>query len=177
MKIISFIVLFLSISSLVSAQNMITNPGFESGTTGWGGWWSRDSKGNATAVTTSFHSGVKALQVNYTGALDWSYPVNKQFTVKTGDLYEISAWVNASSSFDNAQLSVELIDSTNTVINWMYGTCAFAGTNGQYKQFTSSFTIPAKIKKVVLRLMGYGPCNFFVDDVSMILLGKQKLYT
>jgi len=48
--------------------------------------------------------------------------VSKQFAVKTGDLYELSVWVNASSSFADAQLSVELIDSTNTVINWIYGT-------------------------------------------------------
>jgi hypothetical protein len=154
MKIISSLVLLITLSGLVSAQNLITNPGFESGTSGWGGWWSRDNKGSATAVTTTFHSGVKALQVSYTGAQDWSYPVSKQYTVKTGDLYEISAWVNASTAFADAQLSVELIDSTNTVTNWMYGTCAFANTNGQYKQFTSSFTIPAKVKKVVLRLMG-----------------------
>jgi len=119
--------------------------------------------------------------VNYTGAQDWSYPVSKQYVVKTGDLYEISAWVNASAAFADAQLSVELIDSTNTVTNWMYGTCSFSNTNGQYKQFTTSFTIPAKVKKIVLRLVGYGPCNFFVDDVSMILLGNangsSKTYT
>jgi len=170
----SFLALLISFSGIVSAQNLVTNPGFESGTTGWGGWWSRDNKGSATAVATPVNSGVKALLVNYTGAQDWSYPVSKQFAVKTGDLYEISAWVNASTAFADAQLSVELIDSTNTVINWMYGTCAFSGTNGQYKQFTSSFTIPAKIKKIVIRLMGYGSCNFFVDDVSMILLGNAS---
>ena len=163
------------------AQNLITNPGFESGTTGWGGWWSRDGKGSATIVNSPVNSGSKALQVVFPGTQDWSYPVNKQYTVKTGDLYEISAWVNASSSFADAQLSVELIDSTNTVINWMYGTCAFTNTGGQNKQFTSSFSIPAKVKKIVLRLMGYGPCNFFVDDVSMTLLGNSsgssKTYT
>ncbi len=181
MKFISFIILFLSVSGLASAQNLVTNAGFESGTSGWGGWWSRDGKGSATAVSSSFHSGAKALNVNYSGAQDWSYPVNKQYIVKTGDLYEISAWVCASAAFADAQLSVELIDSTNTVTNWIYGTCAFANTNGQYQQFTSSFTIPAKVKKIVLRLMGYGPCNFFVDDVSMTLLGNSsganKTYT
>ena len=50
MKIISFIILFVSLSSLVFSQNLITNAGFESGTTGWGGWWSRDSNGNATEL-------------------------------------------------------------------------------------------------------------------------------
>ncbi len=181
MKTLLFVLILFSLCTITSAQNLITNPGFESGTTGWGGWWSKDGKGSATIVTSPVNSGSKAIQVIFPGIQDWSYPVSKQYTVKTGDLYEISAWVNASMTFADAQLSVELIDSTNTVTNWMYGTCTFANTSGQYKQFTSSFTIPAKVKKIVIRLMGYGPCNFFVDDVSMTLLGNSsgtsKTYT
>ena len=181
MKYIFWSILFILIFNPSFGQNLITNGGFESGTTGWSGWWSRDSKGSATVVSTSAYSGTKALQVTYTGSQDWSYTVNKEYSVKTGDLFELSAWVNASTVFSDAQLSVELKDSTGTVTNWVYGTCAFANTNGQYKQFTSSFTVPAKVKKIVPRLMGYGASNFLVDEVSMTLLGNlvgsNKNYT
>lgn len=154
------------------AQNLIANGGFESGTTGWGGWWSRDNKGSATVVSSPAYSGTKALQVNYDGSQDWSFSVGKQYPVKTGDVYELSAWVNTSTDFSDAQLSVELIDSTGTVVNWIYGTCAFANTNGQYKPFSGAFSVPAKIKKIVPRLVGYRACNFTVDDVSMTFLGN-----
>ncbi len=181
MKKLIGILLFFLTCTVAFGQNMITNGGFESGTTGWSSWWSRDNKGSATVVSTSAYSGTKTLQVSFTGSQDWSYPVNKQYLVKTGDLYELSAWVNASTAFSDAQLSVELIDSTGTVINWMYGTCAFSNTGGQYKQFTSTFSIPAKVKKIVPRLMGYGASNFLVDEVSMTLLGNlagsNKTYT
>ena len=162
-------------------QNLITNGGFESGTSNWANWWSRDNKGNATIVSSPVNTGTKALQVIYPGSADWSYAVNKQFLVSTGDLIELSAWVNASSDFSDAQLSVELIDSLGTVTNWVYGTCAFANTKGQYKQFTTGFVIPAKVKKIVPRLIGNGPCSFTVDDVSMTLMsnlsGSNKTYT
>ncbi len=162
-------------------QNLITNGGFESGTSNWSSWWSRDDKGNATVVSSPVNTGTKALQVVYPGSADWSYAVNKQFLVKTGDLIELSAWINASSDFSDAQLSVELIDSLGIVTNWVYGTCAFANTKGQYKQFTTGFVIPAKVKKIVPRLIGNGPCSFTVDDVSMTLLsnlaGSNKTYT
>jgi len=181
MKHLAAIGFFIFLVYGTSAQNLITNGGFESGTTYWGGWWSRDNKGSATIVSSPVNSGTKALKVVYPGSADWSYTVNKQFPVKTGDLIELSAWVNASTAFSDAQLSVELIDSLGNVSNWVYGTCAFANTNGLYKQFTNSFAIPAKVKKIVPRLLGYGASNFIVDDVSMTLLGNligsNKTYT
>jgi len=173
--------LFILTVNTTFGQNLITNGGFESGTTNWTNWWSRDAKGNATIVNSPVNTGTKALQVVYPGSADWSFTVNKQYLVKTGDLFELSAWVNANTTFSDAQLSVELIDSTETVTNWMYGTCAFANTNGQYKQFSSSFSVPAKVKKIVPRLMGNRSCSFTVDDISMTLLGNlvgsNKTYT
>jgi len=181
MKQLVVLCFFLSIFNVAFSQNLITNGGFESGTTNWISWWSRDNKGSATVVSSPVNSGVKALKVVYPGSADWSYTVNKQFPVKTGDLIELSAWVNASSAFSDAQLSVELIDSLGNVSNWVYGTCAFANTNGQYQQFTNSFSVPAKVKKIVSRLMGYGSSSFVVDDVSMTILGNlagsNKTYT
>ncbi len=118
-KLIGILLFFLTFT-VAFGQNLISNGGFESGTTGWSGWWSRDNKGTATVVSTSAYSGTKALQVTYTGSQDWSYTINKEYSVKTGDLFELSAWVNASSAFSDAQLSVELKDSTGTVTNWVY---------------------------------------------------------
>src|SRR5664279_4536249 len=122
MKNILGLLLILTVNTLFG-QNLITNGGFESGTSNWSNWWSRDTKGNATVVSSPVNTGTKALQVIYPGSADWSYAVNKQFLVSTGDLIELSAWVNASSDFSDAQLSVVLIDSLGTVTNWVYGTC------------------------------------------------------
>jgi hypothetical protein len=159
--------------ALAFPQNLIVNGGFESGTTNWGNWWSRDGKAGATIVSSPVNSGTKALQLNYTGSLDWSFPVNKQYTVNTGDQIELSAWVNAVSVGSSSQLSVELLNANGTVTNWIFGACAFSTTGGQFIQFKKSFIVPLNVSKIVPRLEGYGPNNFAVDDISMVLLGNQ----
>jgi hypothetical protein len=159
--------------SQLFSQNLIINGGFESGTSNWGGWWSRDGIGGATVVSSPVNSGTKALQVNYTGSLDWSFPVNKQYPVNTGDLIELSAWVNAVSVGSDAQFSVELMNASGTVTNWIFGSCSFTATGGQFIQFKKSFIVPLNVSKIGPRLVGSGANNFVVDDISMVLLGNQ----
>jgi hypothetical protein len=181
MKYFITISLFLSTFNLVFSQNLISNGGFEDGTSGWGGWWSRDGKGSVNIVSSPVYSGINALEVTYDGDLDWSYSVNKTYPVKPGDIYELSAWVNSESINSDAQLSVVLRDSLGKVINWVYGTCSFEETNGLFKQFTSSFIVPEKVGKIVPRFIGSNPCHIFVDDISMKFLGNSiisaKTYT
>jgi hypothetical protein len=181
MKYLFFLIILIFASQLVFAQNLITNGGFETGVSGWSSWWSRDGKGSAIVVNSPVYSGSKALEVSYNGSQDWSFGVNQNFSVEEGDIFELSAWVNAESISSDAQLSIELKDANGNVINWVYGTCSFEETNGQFIQFKSSFIVPANVGKILPRLIGTGPCHIFVDDISMIhignTIGSSKTYT
>jgi hypothetical protein len=172
MRYIFSLCLVLTLFNPAHSQNLISNGGFESGTSGWTNWWSRDGQGSAKIVTSPVHTGNNALEVTFNGSQDWSFGVNKDFAVKPGDIFELSAWVNAELVHSDAQLSVELKDSLGKVIDWVYGTCGFEETNGQYKQFSSKFIVPNNVRKINPRLMGTSPCHFFVDDVSMSFIGN-----
>jgi hypothetical protein len=153
--------------SVVFGQNRISNPGFESGTTGWNSIWSRDGLGKAILTDTLVHSGMKAMHIVYTGTLDWAYQVSNYSSVKTGDLFELSGWVYAGNITSDAQLSVELIDSLGNVMSWVFGSCEFQETNMEFKYFSSKFVIPDKVRRVITRVVGSNPCDIFIDDISL----------
>jgi hypothetical protein len=167
-KIISILFL-LAIFQVLPGQNILTNPGFESGATGWNSFWSRDGKGSAAVVSDTVHSGSKALHIIYKGIQDWSFACNTSYSVSSGDLIEISAWVSADSITGDAELSVELIDSNNNVINWIYGSCVFSKKGSTYVQFSNKFIIPSNTRKIIPRLVGSRYCNIFVDDISVAI--------
>ncbi len=82
-------------------------------------------------------------------------------------MVEVSAWVLVDSVNSDAELSVELLDSSNNVINWVYGSCTFSKKCDTFYQFSNKFIIQAKASKIISRLVGSKYCNIFVDDISV----------
>ena len=165
--IVAWFLFFLPL--ILTGQNLLTNPGFESGVYGWSSFWSRDGKGSAVIITDTVHSGNNALHILYDGSQDWSFSSNTAYSASPGDLVEISAWVLADSIHSDAQFSVELLDSNNNVFSWVYGSCAFTKDSTSYSQFSKKFIIPANTRKILPRLVGSNYCDIFVDDLSVVI--------
>src|SRR5579862_7373201 len=98
---------FILQSSLADGQNLLANPGFETGsTTGWGGFGSP----TLSVETTLIHSGVYAVLVtNRTGTFAGISQSLMPF-LQSSRTYNISAWVRlASGTSQNMQLTVQQI--------------------------------------------------------------------
>lgn len=168
-------VLFFEFVAVVAAsysQNLITNPGFESDSTGWSSLYTRVSAtGLRTIVTTPVNGGAKATHINYWGTQDWAQQTQADFAVRAGQLYEFSAWVRTDSlpAGSSAGISVVLSDSARQAINWSYATVACTLSRGFYSHYLSRFIIPSGAASIRPRILGYGPCDLYADDASLVL--------
>ncbi len=162
------IMLFCTIE--LPAQNLLTNPGFEAGTAGWGGLWTRTpGAGQAEIVNTPVHSGNSALHILHWGAEDWSFAPAEKFPAKPGQIFEFSAWVNVRTSIRWSELSVALFDSAYNAIDWSHAASKFAPTNGTFSKYTTRFIVPENVKYLWPRFIGRDSCDLVIDDVTFVL--------
>ena len=128
--------------------NLITNPGFEAGFTGW-----TFSNGAAWAPGAGAHSGVAYGFMPSSGV---NSPTIAQSVATAGASYTISFFVASLASIPS-NLSVSF---GGTVFNHLFP----AGNNG-YTQL--SFTATASGANTNLSFTGQGVASFRLDDVSV----------
>jgi hypothetical protein len=75
-------------SSVAFAQNLVTNPGFESSFNSW------TRSGTTTMMTNNKHSGSKAVRL---GTAQSSVTQNIMIKLKVGNTYKFSAWAKIGS--------------------------------------------------------------------------------
>ncbi|MCA1604437.1 MAG: carbohydrate binding domain-containing protein, partial [Acidobacteria bacterium] len=94
-----------------ASVNLLTNPGFEEGATGW----LNVGNANRTIVTSPTHMGAKALQmIAYSTR---SSSVSQTFIVAPNTAYSVSGWAKVQDIAGSAVLKVSWIDSANQRIN------------------------------------------------------------
>lgn len=175
-KYLLFLAFFIFPNSLIQSQNLINNPGFEDGINQWLGFWSRDGAGNGSIISTPVHSGTNAIKIIYPGMQDWAFSTGSRFTVLPGQIYNISCWAKTDTIINGrAQFSLILYDSDNNVLDWSYSPLIFDAQKGDYKLYSSRFMMPAKVKYIEPKLMGWNPCGLYADDFSLILNPYQSL--
>lgn len=159
----------------LSAQNLLTNPGFEAGTTGWGELWTRTpGAGKAEIVSTPVHSGNRALHILHWGTEDWSFAPLEKFPVQSGQIFEFSAWVHVRTSRRWSELSVALFDSAYNAIDWSYAAKNFTPTDSTFKKYTTRFMVPENVKYLWPRFIGGDSCDLIIDDVTLVLADSLK---
>ncbi|GAA2976956.1 chitinase [Actinokineospora diospyrosa] len=126
-----------------AAANLLTNPGFETGTTAG---WTCDS---ATVVTTPVHSGTNALASTAAGAKNGR--CSQTVSVLPNTKYTVSAWVRGNPVY---------LGITGGGSTWT------AAAN--YTQLSLSFTSAATQTSAELYVHGwYGAGTFNVDDLVL----------
>src|SRR5205085_3795013 len=97
--------------TVVDPNNLITNPGFEDGLTGWTNIFG----GTVGSSASTIHDGLVAGTLTARG--DWYHGLGTSLLgkLKSGQTYHASAWVRLSGSgTDNAYLSVRVLDASGT---------------------------------------------------------------
>jgi len=175
LKSVKFLVI-LFLSTNVSAQNLITNPGFEDGTSGWNDFWSfTPGAGISEIVSQPVHSGSKAMRIEHWGEQYWSFGPEGNFDVSPGHTYKYSAWVNVAQLAGEGQLCITTYDATETVLDWSYLLKNFSLSSGEFQQYTVEFVIPQGTQYIWPRFTGDGGCELWVDDVEFILTDSSQV--
>ena len=157
------------VPAALAGQELIQNGEFEQGRTGWGKFWSRTGDGQAEIVANTVHGGQQAAHVQYAGDQDWSFPQDKQLQVQPGDILELSGWLQTRGE-GRVTLSVILYDSDQKSLSWSFGGSSVSQV-GAWRQVRCRFVIPRNGATILPRLMGYGPSEVWLDDVSLVKTG------
>ncbi|NUP04334.1 MAG: chitinase, partial [Nonomuraea sp.] len=133
-----------------AAANILPNPGFEDGLTGW----TCTAASGAAAVTSPVHGGTKALRATPAGSD--TARCQRQIKVQPSSSYTLSAWVQGSYVFLGAT-------GTGGADPQTWGSPGSAWT-----QLRTTFTTGASTTSVTVYLNGwYGQTAYVADDIVL----------
>ncbi|MEE1927812.1 glycoside hydrolase family 18 protein [Streptomyces sp. TRM 70351] len=136
-------------SATAAEPNLVANPGFESGLSGW-----TCSGGSGRAVSSPVRSGSAALTATPAGS-DQAR-CSQTVTVRPGSDYQLSAWVQGSYVYLGAQGT-----GTTDVSTWTPG-------GSGWQQLTTRFRTGPSTTSVTVYTHGwYGQSGYTADDLSL----------
>lgn len=139
-----------SVTAGAATPNLVANPGFESGLSGW-----TCSAGTAAVVAGPVHSGAAALQATPTG--QDTAQCSQTISVQPNSQYTLSAYVQGSYVYLGATGTGAGSDPST----WTPG-------NASYGRLDVGFTTGPGTTSVTVYLHGwYGQPAYYADDVSL----------
>ena len=157
-----------------NGENLLQNPSFESGLSGWAGWaemdnaWAAGPSGgfsNLSAVHGEFLMWAKSgrekdIYVYQDAALNGHNP---------GEVLELSAQTNNGSPFppDSSKIVLKFLDAAGNVLKEY----SQQGTDGKWARYTVSGPIPGGAVKARAELWALARGDVYYDDVSLKVLG------
>jgi hypothetical protein len=176
MKKIFTVLGIVAVTAFGNAQNLITNPGFENGTTGW----SATNPGSGTAyylptvTATAPHGGANSVQYAAPAA---TTGFEQNINVTPGVAYTISFWYKASGDNTDARIWANYLDAANTAIYQDSNTSTdpLRGPNNGYlpasatwTQYSVTVTAPANVVSLRLQVRAYNNATVVAfDDFSV----------
>ncbi len=147
------------------AQNLVTNPGFESGTTGWAAF----GPTTVTAPTTMPHTGLHSGYVTGRTSGTWN-GMSQSFlgVMQPGTTYNLSAWVRLDN--DNNQpvmLTILKTDDSGTTYQQI---AAVTATSNGWTQLSGNYMPTVSGTLTTLLLYVEGPpvgVNYYADDFDV----------
>ena len=122
--------------------NLLTNPGFESGGTGW----LNITHSGRSVVTTQFHSGLSAAQIVVSNT--YSRELMQSVAVTGNTSYTASGWVKTQGIAGGGNIVLEWRTAANAVIRTdVVGTLPLGTVD--WTQRSATFTSPANAASVV----------------------------
>jgi hypothetical protein len=163
-----FFALILLLGSSYGDTNILTNPGFESGTTGWTARWSCSIDVNSVNP----HGGA------YCGRAynrpQWWEGIQQDVRGKMviGETYTVSGWVRTSTAASSTiHITFQQTDGAGT--NYYYAANGTASNSG-WVQVSGSFTLNVSVALTALLVYVEGPdagIDLYVDD--MVVYGPE----
>jgi GH35 family endo-1,4-beta-xylanase len=155
--------LLMLVALSLRAQNIVLNPGFESGAGNWFAWGSA----SISAATAQFHSGARAGWArNRVNAYD-GIAQSVLGRVQTGASYRVSAWVRLESgASQRVQLTMQKVDGSGTSYE---AVAVGAADSSGWTQLIGGYTLKPTGTVTALNLYVEGPpagIGLYVDDVS-----------
>ncbi len=156
---------------LCGQTNLIANGGFENGLSGWAPFWSRTANaGSVNVVNDVFYAGDHSALVVHHDPQDWSFAVDRRYSVKPGEIYEFSARLRVDR-VGWAEMSVIIYDKSQRVIEWSYGGRSLEKC-AQFLLFSTQFIIPEGVAFINPRFIGGGDCKLYIDEAALVLKGR-----
>jgi len=148
------------------AQNVVVNPGFESGsTTGWQPFGSP----TLSVVTSPVHSGTYAGFVQNRTATYNGISQSFAGIIQTGITYNVSAWVQlASGTSQTFQITAQKIDGSGTSYTAVAGGSVSAGAWTQLAgQFTLTYSGSLTGLTFYVEVPNSATNSYYIDDVNV----------
>lgn len=150
-----------------SAQNLVTNPGFEAGSAGWTGNWIVPYPTPHTGTNGAATGCVGAACMNAVGGASISQTV----ATVAGTTYTVSLWYRTDL---NNPTELQVLFGTAPLTNGGAGTCTgnciiqtTTNTGGTWVQLTATAT--ATSASTQLQILGrHDPAGIYIDDVSIV---------
>lgn len=157
---------FLLQAGLATAQNLITNPGFETGNIA--PWTSFGGSITLSVETSVVHSGTYAAEVS--GRSQTYEGISQQLvsSLTAGQTYNVSAWVRlVSGANQNIQMTVQKIDGSGTtyaaINSNSVSSTAWTQLSGQYTYNPSGSASSAIF---YVEVPSSSNASYYIDDVS-----------
>ena len=167
---LALIIGFALQAGLADAQNLATNPGFETGgTSPWSPFGGASPNPTISVETSQVHSGTYAGQVSNRSQTYMGIGQSFVGLLQAGQTYNVSAWIRlASGANQNAQLTVQKTDGSGTsytpVISNSVSSTGWTQLSGQYTYnpsgTVSTLTLYAEVPTS-------SNASFYIDDVTV----------
>jgi len=169
-KLAVVLTLYIVFAQAAVAENILTNPGFESGTTGWFGIGC-----NFTTSTTVYRSGSRSGYANNRTNTWSSIRQSMLGKMQAGKTYLISGWMKLEGvSSSNINVTVVKTDGSGTSYTWVAWT---TGYDNQWTKLDGSYTVNVTGTLTELAIYFEGPAagvNYYLDDVNVSEEGDWK---
>ncbi len=158
------------------AEEWVANPGFEAldgegRAEAWSLYTREKGKGRLEPGAER-HAGERAMRVIHDGEKDWALTNARRTKVRPGESYKITCWMRRSGDAKAGEVNVAgfLCDK---IVDWAIGTTPAARGEG-WREYKGYFTVPEGVDTALVRVVGGGKSDFWVDDVQ-VAPGKPEL--
>ncbi|MDP4333551.1 carbohydrate binding domain-containing protein [Curtobacterium sp. A7_M15] len=149
-------------------RNLITNPNFETNTTGWS-----PLQSTLTRVTTEAHSGSAALRMTPTSSGNAGMSLSSQPAISEGDSYTLSLWVKVPADLSREyRVTLWAYDANGVPIGQPSASATTIRYATEWAQISSTYNAPAGAVSLRVQFQSNGGVAasdlLYIDDVLLI---------
>jgi hypothetical protein len=168
--VLILLLLLLTAGLLQAGDNLLVNPGFADGTTGWSEMWTRTAgSGVREVVAGAGHEGAPGLRITQRGDDDWAIEQNRRIVVAAGELFALGGWVQGEAGSGTVTLSVVTRTAGDAVAEWEFARQDCAGVHA-WQHLAGRFLIPSDCTSISMRITGRGAATALVSSLELVRL-------